>query len=93
MTVFTDTEAQTQLSKVLEQARTQGEVRIKLADGEEFVLRPASRSPLDVGSIKLDPPITAEEIARFVREGESAADLPATLRCYHAPQRKKFLFV
>jgi hypothetical protein len=69
MTVFTDTEAQKQLSKVLDQARAQGEVRIKLADGEEFVLRPAIRSPLDVGSVKLDPPITAEEIVQFVREG------------------------
>ena len=69
MTVFTDLEVQTQLSRVLDQARAQGEVRIKRGDGEEFVLRPASRSPLDVGSIKLDPPITAEEIVRFVREG------------------------
>jgi hypothetical protein len=69
MTIFTDAEAEQQFSKVLEQARAQGEVRIKRADGAEFIVRPAARSALDVGGIDLHPPITLEEIVQVVREG------------------------
>lgn len=69
MTTFTDAEAKQHLSNVLEQARAQGEVRIKRADGVEFVVRPATHSSLDVGGIDLHPPITIEEIVQVVREG------------------------
>jgi len=69
MTTFSTAEAEKQLLKLLEQARIQGEVRIKRADGQEFVVRPAGRSPLDVGQIEVNPPLTADEIISAVREG------------------------
>jgi hypothetical protein len=69
MTTFTTAEAEKQLQRLLEQARTQGEVRIKGSDGQEFIVRPAPVSPLDVGHANVTPPLTAEEIVRAVREG------------------------
>jgi hypothetical protein len=69
VTTFSTVEAEKQLSKLLEQARAEGEVRIKEPDGQEFVVRPLNRSPLDVGQVKLNPPLTADEIVRAVREG------------------------
>ena len=67
-TVFTYSEARQKLATVLEQSRTEGEVRIKRKDGQEFVIRPAERpeSPLDVEGIDLE--MSAEEIVGFVRE-------------------------
>jgi hypothetical protein len=69
MTTFTDIQAKLQLADVLEQARAQGEVRIKRADGQEFIVRPANPNPLNITPVQIDPPLTAEEIVRFVREG------------------------
>ena len=69
MTTFSTAEAEKQLSKLLEQACTQGEVRIKGVDGQEFIVRPVNRSPLDVGKVEVKPPLTAEEIISAVREG------------------------
>jgi len=69
MTTFSTAEAEKHLSKLLEQARAQGEVRIKGVDGQEFAVRPVSRSPLDVGQVDVQPPMTADEIVRAVREG------------------------
>ena len=43
--------------------------RIKRSDGQEFIVRPAARSPLDVGSVTIDPPLTADEIVAAVRAG------------------------
>lgn len=62
-------ETQENLSALLEQARKQGEVRIKRANGEMFVLKPEKkkRSALDVQGIDLD--ISTKEIVAFVREG------------------------
>ena len=67
-TVFTYSEARQKLATVLEQSRTEGEVRIKRKDGQEFVIKPAEKpaSPLDVDGIDLE--ISAEEIVGFVRE-------------------------
>ena len=67
-TVFTYSEARQKLATVLEQSRTEGEVRIKRKDGQEFVIRPAEKpeSPLDVEGIDLE--ISAEEIVGFVRQ-------------------------
>ncbi|MGH7215434.1 MAG: type II toxin-antitoxin system Phd/YefM family antitoxin [Tepidisphaeraceae bacterium] len=73
MTVFTDDEARRALDSVLDEAREQGEVRIRRRDGQEFVVRPAQvgatpgRSPLDVGAVDLL--LTSEEIVRAVRAG------------------------
>lgn len=62
-------ETQETLSKLLEQAREQGEVRIERADGEIFVLKPdkMKRSALDVAGIDLG--VSTKEIVAFVREG------------------------
>ena len=62
-------EAQENLSVLLERASEQGEVRIKRADGQVFVLKPErkKRSALDVVGIDLD--VSTEEIVAFVREG------------------------
>ena len=62
-------ETQENLSVLLERAREEGEVRIKRADGQVFVLKPekAKRSALDVAGINLG--IRTDEIVEFVREG------------------------
>ncbi|MDQ3685013.1 MAG: type II toxin-antitoxin system Phd/YefM family antitoxin [Acidobacteriota bacterium] len=62
-------EAQENLSALLERAREQGEVRIKRADGQVFVLKPEEkkRSALDIAGIDLG--VSTEEIVAFVREG------------------------
>lgn len=62
-------ETQENLSVLLERASEQGEVRIKRADGQVFVLKPlkAKRSALDVAGIDLG--VSTEEIVGFVREG------------------------
>jgi antitoxin Phd len=62
-------ETQEDLSKLLERARAEGEIRIRRANGEVFVLKPEKkkRSALDVTGIDLG--ISTEEIVAFVREG------------------------
>jgi len=62
-------ETQENLSVLLERAREQGEVRIKRADGEVFVLKSTGKksSAFDVAGIDLG--ISTEEIVEFVREG------------------------
>ena len=61
-------ETQESLSVLLERASEQGEVRIKRADGEVFVLKPEKkRSPFDIEGIDLG--VSTEEIVAFVREG------------------------
>jgi hypothetical protein len=62
-------ETQESLSFLLERAREQGEVRIKSADGEVFILKPAKkrRSALDIEGVDLG--ISTKEIVEFVREG------------------------
>lgn len=65
----TYSETQESLSVLLERANEEGEVRIKRADGQVFVLKPekTNRSALDVAGIDLD--ISTKEIVEFVREG------------------------
>ena len=62
-------ETQENLSVLLGRAREQGEVRIKRANGEVFVLKPAKKqhSAFDVAGIDLG--VSTEEIVAFVREG------------------------
>jgi hypothetical protein len=68
MTVYSQSEVEQQLTKVLDQARREGEVRIQTDLGEEFVVRPAGRgrSPLDVGGVDLK--VTSDQIVAAVRE-------------------------
>jgi hypothetical protein len=76
MTVFTDGEAKQKLEKVLDKARSEGEVRIVCSDGREFVVRPAppTDSPLAVPGVDTD--ITKEEIVDFVRQSRERSSRP-----------------
>ncbi len=62
-------ESQENLPVLLERALREGEVRIKRADGEVFILKPEKqqRSAFDVAGINLG--ISTKEIVAFVREG------------------------
>jgi hypothetical protein len=68
MTVFSQSEAEKQLKTVLDRARREGEVRIQVEDGQEFVVKPVptGRSPLDVPGVDLN--LTADDIVKAVRE-------------------------
>jgi hypothetical protein len=65
----TNPETQQSLSALLEQARQEGEVRIKASDGQTFILKPeeSKRSALDVAGINLN--ISTQEIVGLIREG------------------------
>lgn len=67
MQTYLDT--QQNLSLLLETAAREGAVRIRRADGQEFVLRPEEGevSPLDIEGIDLN--LTAHDILDAVREG------------------------
>ena len=69
MKVYTYSQARQKLSSILDQARAEGEVRVKRRDGQEFVIKPikTGSSPLDVEGI--DSTMSAEEIVAIVREG------------------------
>lgn len=62
-------ENQENLSVLLERANEQGEIRIKQANGQVFVLKPeqTKRSALDIDGIDLD--VSTDEIVEFVCEG------------------------
>ncbi len=68
MKVYTYSEARQRLSRLLDEARERGEVRIKRRDGSEFILRPVSprRSPLDVPGVETG--VTRDEIVSAIRE-------------------------
>lgn len=65
----TYSETQESLSVLLERAHEEGEVQIKRANGEVFVLKPVKkkRSAFDVAGIDLG--VSTKEIVEFVREG------------------------
>lgn len=72
MRVYTYSEARKKLASILNEARREGEVRIKRRSGEEYSLRPVRRSgsPLDVGEpVQTKAEISREDIVRAVREG------------------------
>ncbi|MBK8538402.1 MAG: type II toxin-antitoxin system prevent-host-death family antitoxin [Ardenticatenia bacterium] len=73
MMEFTYSEARQHLAALLEQARRDGEVRIRRRDGNVFVLRLAEKtgSPLDVQGLDLG--MTQEEIVAVVHEGRRTA--------------------
>ena len=62
-------EMEQSLSVLLEQARQDGEVRIRREDGQTFVLKSenAKRSALDVKGVDLG--VSTDEIIEFIREG------------------------
>ena len=68
MTTYTDEQARQQLDAILKTATSDGEVRIRAKDGQEYALRPVASkpSPLDIPGVNLH--LSAKEIAGFVRE-------------------------
>jgi len=72
MIVYTYSEARQKLADLLEEAASEGEVKIRRKDGQMFVVRPEPRegSFLDVPGIDLG--MTAEEIVQFIQEGRRA---------------------
>lgn len=68
MKVYTFSEARQKFASVLNQAKAEGEIRIKRRDGQEFIIKPVYRSgsPLDVEGVDLD--LSAEEIVEMIRE-------------------------
>jgi hypothetical protein len=68
MTIYTQSEVEQQLTKVLEDARREGEVRIQAEGGEQFVVKPVKRSvsALDVRGVDLN--LSREQIVDAVRE-------------------------
>ena len=68
MKVYTYSEARQRLARVLDEARTGGEIRIKRRDGSEFAVRPVTpgKSPLDVPGV--DAGLDKAEILAAIRE-------------------------
>lgn len=68
MKVYTYSEARQRLAGLLDEARAEGEVRIKRRDGSEFAVLPvpSEGSPLDVPGVVTD--LTREDILGAIRE-------------------------
>ena len=68
MKVYTYSEARQRLARVLDEARTGGEIRIKRRDGSEFAVRPVEpgKSPLDVPGV--DAGLERADILAAIRE-------------------------
>lgn len=84
MKVYTFSEARQQLARLLNQARRDGEVRIRRRDGQEFVVQPAPAgkgSPLDVTGLGLRIPVG--EIVEAVRESRRS-----TMRLVRSTRRR-----
>ena len=71
MKVYTYSEARRWFARILDEARTAGEVRIKRRDGTEFTLRPVESigSPLDVPGV--DTALNTEDILGAIRDGRT----------------------
>ncbi len=68
-TVYTYSEARQNLATLLDQAVSEGEIRIKRRDGRLFIVQPVTttESPLDIEGVDLG--ISTEEIIDFIKEG------------------------
>lgn len=68
MQVYTCSQAEKNLAGLLDTACKTGEVVVKRADGELFVIKPQKRkcSPLNVPGIQAN--VNADEIVSFIRE-------------------------
>lgn len=71
MKVYTYSEARRWFARILDEARTAGEVRIKRRDGTEFTLRPVESigSPLDVPGVDTD--LNTEDILGAIRDSRT----------------------
>ncbi len=75
MKVYSFSEARQQLAALLNQARREGQVRIRRRDGQEFVVQPAPAStglPLDIPGLGLD--LTISDVVDLVRESRSSTE-------------------
>ena len=81
MKTYTYSEARQQLASLLDEARRNGEVRIRRQDGSEFVVQPvrSSTSPLDVPGLRVN--LRPGELVSLLRgeraRGERRLSLPA----------------
>lgn len=68
MKVYTYTQARQKLSKLLDEARLDGEVGIKKRDGQTFILKSIKEkgSPLDIEGV--DTNLTLDELNSSIRE-------------------------
>ncbi len=71
MKSYTSTEARQNFAALLEQARSEGAVRIRRRDGQAFIPSPEAPkgSPLDIEPVNLEKPLTLDDIVAAVREG------------------------
>lgn len=72
MTIYSYTEARARLAALLDQAQSEGQVKLRSQDGRLFVIRPerpVKASPFDVRSIQL--PITKGDILEAIRESRA----------------------
>lgn len=83
MGIYTYSEARQKLASVLDEAESTGKVLIRRKDGRTFALVPekASRSPLDIPSIRTD--ISTREIVSIVRAGRARSGPNAGRRASH----------
>ncbi|MEX0844393.1 MAG: type II toxin-antitoxin system Phd/YefM family antitoxin [Balneolaceae bacterium] len=74
MKVYTYSQARQNLARLLDEAKEDGEIRIKRRDGKTYVLKPLQEdsSPLDVEGVDTD--FTREELNSIVREGREIYD-------------------
>jgi antitoxin Phd len=77
MKVYTYSQARQRLASLLNQARREGEVRIRRRDGQDFILQPAaevrgSQSPLDVPGVTV--PATTKDILEAIRESRGSTE-------------------
>jgi len=73
MKVYTYSQARQQLASLLNQARREGEVRIRRRDGQLFAVQPLakrSRSPLDVPGVNVRA--TTADVIAAVRESRGS---------------------
>lgn len=75
MKMYTFSEARQQLATLLNQARREGQVRIRRRDGQEFVVQPATAStgsPLDVPGLDLN--LAVGDIVELIRESRRSTE-------------------
>ena len=81
MKTYTYSEARQQLASLLDEARRDGEVRIRRQDGSEFVVQPvrSTSSPLDVPGLRAN--LQPGELVSLLRDeralGERRLSFPA----------------
>jgi len=68
MKVYTYSQVQQNLAKILEEAQREGAIGIRRRDGRTFILKPERQagSPLDVEGLNLG--LKTDEIIEFIRE-------------------------